>query len=321
MNLKHSNQIDYNYTYSDRAKKNALKKRKRKKRLLRRCIVFILAVLILTLLGKAAASVTKKLFPKQTVTEKKKTVKKKKTDDQKYSSIPVDTTALPAEVVTSLNQMAAEDKRVAEIVTHYEQYPADLLELLSKNVETTEFVLKYPSEKDKPCSDTIGDVTKGVIPHLLQWDKRWGYGIYGDNCIAINGCGPTSLAMVAAGLTGDNSITPYKVAQYASASGFYIPESGSSWDLMRFGGQQYGITSKEIVLDESAMANQLSAGHPIICSMRPGDFTTTGHFIVLTGYENGQFHILDPNSTVNSEKQWSYETLSPQINNLWAFSN
>lgn len=66
--------------------------------------------------------------------------------------------------------------------------------------------------------------------------------------------------------------------------------------------------------------NQLASGHPIICSMRPGDFTTTGHFIVLNGYENGQFHVLDPNSNANSEKLWSYERLSPQINNLWAFS-
>ena len=39
-----------------------------------------------------------------------------------------------------------------------------------------------------------------------------------------------------------------------------------------------------------------------------------------TVYENGQFHVLDPNSNANSEKLWSYERLSPQINNLWAFS-
>ena len=151
-------------------------------------------------------------------------------------------------------------------------------------------------------------------------DTRWGYGIYGDNFLAINGCGPTSLAMVVSGLTGDNTITPYKIAQYAASNGLYVPESGSSWELMRIGAKQYGITSQELVLDESVMANQLASGHPIICSMRPGDFTTTGHFIVLNGYENGQFHVLDPNSNANSEKLWSYERLSPQINNLWAFS-
>ena len=54
--------------------------------------------------------------------------------------------------------------------------------------------------------------------------------------------------------------------------------------------------------------------------MRPGDFTTSGHFIVLTGVENGKIRVNDPNSKVNSEKLWDYDRLESQINNLWAFS-
>lgn len=126
--------------------------------------------------------------------------------------------------------------------------------------------------------------------------------------------------MVSAGLTGDNTITPYRLAQYAVDNGYYVPESGSTWDLMHFGAEQFGITSQEVPLDESSMKNHLDANHPIICSMRPGDFTTTGHFIVLTAYENGNFRVLDPNSVEKSELLWSYERLSNQINNLWAFS-
>ena len=45
-----------------------------------------------------------------------------------------------------------------------------------------------------------------------------------------------------------------------------------------------------------------------------------GHFIVIAGYENGAFRVLDPNSRANSEKSWSYETLESQIKAIWSFS-
>ena len=61
----------------------------------------------------------------------------------------------------------------------------------------------------------------------------------------------------------------------------------------------------------------LEAGKPIICAMREGDFTTTGHYIVLRGVKDGEFQVNDPNSVVNSEKLWSYEQIEGQIRNLW----
>lgn len=310
MNHKYSNSSNYNNSDSKRTRINALRKRRRKKLLIRRCIVFIFMILLLIILWKSAILVKE---------EKPETKKENKTTPD-TASISSDDTTLPSDALASLNELAKKDERVAKIIQNYKQYPEELLELIAKNQETIDFVLDYPKKKDIPCASTIGTVTKGEIPHLLQWDERWGYGIYSDKCIAINGCGPTALAMVCAGLTGDNTITPYRLAQYAADNGYYVPESGSSWDLMRTGAIQFGITSKEVPLNESSMKNQLNAGHPIICSMKPGDFTTTGHFIVLTAYEDGSFRVLDPNSIQKSERLWSYERLSTQINNLWAFS-
>jgi hypothetical protein len=51
--------------------------------------------------------------------------------------------------------------------------------------------------------------------------------------------------------------------------------------------------------------------------MRAGDFTTTGHYIVLVGAEDGMIRVNDPNSYINSEKLWSYEQIEGQIRNLW----
>ena len=210
--------------------------------------------------------------------------------------------------------------KVREILMNREKYPDELIDLVQGNEEAADFVLDYPEKKDLPPAETIGDVTAGDIPLLLQWDERWGYCLYGDKMIAVNGCGPTAVAMVAAGLTGDNTITPYEVARYSEDNGYYAGDSGTSWTLMTEGAAHFGVRGVELGLDESAVFSALEAGHPIICSMRPGDFTTTGHFIVLTGAEGGRIRVNDPNSRIRSEKLWDYDRLEYQINNLWVFT-
>ena len=51
--------------------------------------------------------------------------------------------------------------------------------------------------------------------------------------------------------------------------------------------------------------------------MGKGDFTTSGHYIVLVGMEEGLLRVNDPNSYANSEKLWPYEQLESQFRNLW----
>ena len=220
----------------------------------------------------------------------------------------------------NLAVMALTDPKVREVVAHKDQYPEELIELLENNAETADFVLGYPEKKDTAPAETIGDVTQGEIPLLLQWDERWGYAYYADDMIAVNGCGPTAIAMVAAGLTGDNTVTPYKVAQFSAGNGYYAGDSGTSWSLMTEGAQQFGIYGEEMGLSEDEVFSALENGHPIICSMRPGDFTTTGHFIVLTGVEDGKIRVNDPNSRVRNGKLWDYSRLEYQINNLWVYT-
>ena len=51
--------------------------------------------------------------------------------------------------------------------------------------------------------------------------------------------------------------------------------------------------------------------------MLPGDFTTEGHFIVLSGRTADGYQVRDPNSIERSEKTWTYDRLSGQIASLW----
>lgn len=221
----------------------------------------------------------------------------------------------------TLQSLADSDERYRQILDREEEYPDNVLRMVCQNEETLNFAVDYPEKKDSEPASTVGDVTKGVVPLLIQWDRRWGYALYGSSTIvAVSGCGPTCIAMVACGLTGRNDITPAKVASYSANNGFLTESRDTSWDLMTYGAEEYGITGTELGLDEAAMANQLAAGHPIIASMGAGDFTSSGHFIVLTGYANGSFTVNDPNSLVRSGETWSFERLKNQIVNLWYYT-
>lgn len=197
-------------------------------------------------------------------------------------------------------------------------YPEDLLELLEKNEEAYGFVTDYPNREaylGKPI-DLSGDYEAGKVPLLMQWDRRWGYDSYGDGIVGLAGCGPTCMTMAYVYLTGDLSMNPRAMAEYAYGQGYYT-EAGTSWSFFTEGAAGLGLSGRELPLGEAAMKQSLDEGRVIICSMRPGDFTTTGHFILLRGYDGKGFFVNDPNSRKNSGRQWDFETLSGQIKGLW----
>ena len=198
----------------------------------------------------------------------------------------------------------------------YGEYPPSLIALLERNPETEEFVLGYPYRK-KVDFDLSEYENSETVPLFIQWDQRWGYEEYGSDCIGITGCGPTCLAMVGFYLTGKEIFSPDIVAEFSQRSGYYTPGHGSSWQLISEGGPALGLDVTEIPLVKKRIVDNLEVGNPIICAVGPGDFTTSGHYIVLAGMKNGSFQVNDPNSYANSDRLWSYEELESQIRNLW----
>lgn len=199
------------------------------------------------------------------------------------------------------------------------QYPKQLKDLALKNEEALEFVYDYPAEHVKEHTiDLTEEASMDSVPLFVQWDKRWGYEKYSGNFFAASGCGPTTLSMVVVYLTHNRDASPLAVAKYSKKAGYSVDGSGSSWTLISEGCRHYGVKAKTVALDESRMKAELDAGHLIVVNVGPGDFTDTGHFMVITGYDDEGFSINDPNSIEKSGKRWLFKNISSQIRAVWS---
>ncbi len=232
----------------------------------------------------------------------------------------------PEAITTAMPALSSEKEKLTsaeklEVIRTSSEYPAEMVELAQRNEETIDYVYNYPRCKNQTVSaDLSAEVSGDSVPLLMQWDSRWGYLPYGDGLIGYTGCGPVSLSMTALYLTGDPQWTPEEVAKFAVDHGYCVPGNGTSWTLIGEGSELLGLHAEELPLMESIMREELGKGHPIIVVVGPGDFTDSGHYMVVVGCDESGFQINDPNSYKNSEKTWSYDVLSPQIQNLWAIS-
>lgn len=198
-------------------------------------------------------------------------------------------------------------------------YPEELVRLYEKNPETRDFVFNYPLKKNTNGPIDLSEYRNtGEIPLLMQWDPRWGYTRYAGELFGLSGCGPTCLSMAAIYLTGDTSLNPAAIGAFAQRNGYASHGNGSKWLLFSEGAAKLGLDAVELPLDRDRIVRNVEAGNPVVCVVGPGDFTTTGHFLVLSGWEDGKFRVHDPNSYGNSRRLWSYEELQGQIRNIWA---
>lgn len=214
------------------------------------------------------------------------------------------------------------DAEYAWICANPSLFQEDKISLASGNADLTHFMYQYGHGEIPNVQDTglTEEETSGGIPFLYQWDERWGYETYGNTVMGYSGCGPTSLAMVIVGLTGRKDVTPYTVAQYADASGYYVDGDGTSWKLFTTGCANWGLRSHEVPKNEEQLKSALSAGQPVIISVKKGMFTNGGHIMVLAGTgASGNLIVHDPNNRAYSSRTFTYSEIEDQIAALWAF--
>lgn len=315
----------------------AEKKRRKRKQLLERFFFTIVTAVLLLLyldariqLKKVTASISS--LPEAPVQKEEVLPMDKEPVNSKEGNVSVDYVAewgmdqvdKPVqrsyyEVLEKLKEMSKENAIVGEILKNTDLYPDKLLEALANNPEMADFVRGYPESNGKATGGLTEAEMEQDFPLFLQWDPRWGYAPYGDNSnIAVSGCGPVSLSMALYYLTGDETLTPDKLASFSMENGYYVSGTGTAWALITDVPLKYGIGVTQPGIEEQAMKQELDKGNVLIASMKPGDFTASGHFLVIYGYDKDGFKVNDPNCVARSRQSWSFDKIGRQIKSLWS---
>ncbi len=200
-------------------------------------------------------------------------------------------------------------------------YPASLQTLYKENFEAAEFVASYPEEKDKKQNVSLNEYRDSEgVPLFIQWDKRWGYLTYGGDFAGITADAPMCMSMVGYYLTKDERFSPDKVIALANEGNFYKSGAGTSIAFMTTGAEALGLKVGQLTPTKENVIACLQKGSPVICLMGAGQFAKTYRYIVLRGLSDGLILLNDPNSKLNSDKQWKFEDLAKEIKGMWVFA-
>lgn len=225
------------------------------------------------------------------------------------------------------------------VAAHPDEYSFDglevqvkILRLAANEPQALPFVRSFP--KQYPSTEVLADESLGMssgspsssvpdtnIPHLYQWDQRWGNTVYSSTAFGLTGCGPTSFAMVYQGLTGKTDLGPHDFAKMAEERGYMAEYEGTDGSFFTDLAGEFGMTCMELYPTAETLTDALSNGQVVIANMAPGTFTTTGHFFVLSGIaENGEIILNDPYSYERSSRTWPAETIANEAMIFYAYS-
>lgn len=193
------------------------------------------------------------------------------------------------------------------------------------NFTGTQRTIAYDDEAvpvmQAPQSTPKDEWRQGSMPYLYQIDPQYRDFPYSNGTLEKQGCGPTALSMVYIDLTGDTTYGPTEMATFSTQNGYSTDGDGSTWLLMSQGAEKLGLVSMSVANTPEAIAEELEAGHPVICVMAPGVFTQVGHFIAIEGLDaDGKAIVHDSNSRDRSLWHWDLSTICAQANAVWSFS-
>ena len=163
-----------------------------------------------------------------------------------------------------------------------------------------------------------------------QNDKRWGdipYAVDGErSTIKSAGCGPTSLANVLAAIVS-SYIDPVTLAAWARYHNYKVKNSGTSYNFFVPCAAAYGVKVRRInnvniygkptSQYHAQILAELQAGNWVIACMGKGNWTSSGHYITVYGFQNGSVYINDPASTKANRACNTWELFKSQVKYYW----
>jgi hypothetical protein len=163
-----------------------------------------------------------------------------------------------------------------------------------------------------------------------QYDNKWGslsYAVDGEkSTIKSAGCGPTSLANVLSAIVS-TYIDPVTLAAWARYHNYKVKNSGTSYSFFEPCAKAYGVTVRRLntanvygcpasSVHKQAL-NELQKGNWLIACMGKGNWTSSGHYITVYGYQNGKVYINDPASTKANRACNTWELFKSQVKYYW----
>lgn len=147
--------------------------------------------------------------------------------------------------------------------------------------------------------------------------------MYGYYKITTNGCGITSLAMVATYLTDQEYTPPEMCARY----GAYSLKTGTAGSLFEDAPPELGFYLIKKTYDWREAREYMEQGHLLVCCQHKGYWTRGGHYLVLEEMsEDGRVRVRDSNifnyiklKPHFSEDLFEWSTISAAGSGFWIF--
>lgn len=150
---------------------------------------------------------------------------------------------------------------------------------------------KYASSTASAGSDcNAGGVAIDGFVYYSQYDPAFANSPYGSSTVRESGCGPTSMAMVVATLTGNTGVTPKVIA--GKYGGYNIPGAGSSHSLFGAVASDYGLDEKPITTEADVKSILQSGGLIVAAGTGADPYTDIGHIVVIRGISSGGAYLV-----------------------------
>lgn len=160
----------------------------------------------------------------------------------------------------------------------------------------------------------------------LQTDPKWkglDYSARGEKTtIGASGCGPTAMAMVLA-TWADPKVTPATECAWALKNGWKAPYQGTYYAYFPPAAERYGLKCRQLnavnlygnngAVYHDRAKDAIDRGDLVIACMGKGNWTSSGHFVLVWKIEGDTIYINDPASTKPARTRGSYSLFKRQV--------
>lgn len=226
---------------------------------------------------------------------------------------------------TMMRYAPPSENDTARYLQSIKQWASEIYQLAGESIDQTKLGSTYNYEEcqsNNPLSGGGAGIDLGNFTMFYQGQGDWagkkiGKGGCEFSSFAECGCGPTSLAIVIANLTGDKSITPEVTRDHCTFS-----QDGIYWSSIENVPPKFGLTSTPISTNLAKARETLQSGGMVIISNTRGTFTHGGgHILVLRGLtSDGRFLVADPAGPrhTNNQRGYSDQEVMNGTVQMWA---